>query len=145
MKRELVEGCRLEAVTHIDVKTTGKGGKITSLAVRMEDSISQELLCGLVALKSEQLKSLVLPSPNFRSTFTLSHDSSADHNNVYASFSDEFRSVAATMVIRTLSLTHWIDKLSYAYCSELPYETPDKRYISPDAPELTISMYRWSS
>jgi len=145
MKQERVQRFVLEALSHVDVKTVDVKGKPEELVIVLKPECQKDLLCGLTSLMSEQLGDLVLTTSDLRSELSLKFDPDAQHNDTFASIGKEARGIYVAMIIRSVSLSNWINRLSYSFCSSKPYGKADKRYRISCGPTLNICTYTWTS
>jgi len=145
MKEERVKKLTIEALSHVDVKTVDDKNRPKELSVVLRPDCNKDLLCGLVSIMSKQLELLVLVTADLNSEMSLKLDTDAQHNNTFASLRKDLKGVSVAMNIRELSLSNWINRLSYSFCSEQPYSITDKKYFVDGSPILTICTYNWTS
>jgi len=137
---------KLSALTdfRVDIKALDKLGKISHAAIRINKEETDTLLSCLTSMKLGKIGTLELVSMLSNSIFSIQHNPTIKHNVIYTSLEDDQSCAKIHMSIRSLSLDHWIERLSEATCKEAPIDepgAPDKVYKSEGLPTITVGMY----
>lgn len=128
----------------IDIKSLDRLGKISHAAIRINKEETHTLFSCLTSMKLGKICTVELVSMSSESVFSIQHNPTIKHNVIYTSLAEDHASANIRMSIRTLSLDHWVDRLSEASSQDEPIDSPgepDKVYRSDGLPTITIGMY----
>ena len=128
----------------IDIKSLDRLGKISYAAIRINKEETHTLFSCLTSMKLGKISTVELVSMSSESKFSIHHNPTIKHNVIRAFLAEDQASASIHMSIRTLSLDHWVDRLSEASSQDEPIdspEAPDKIYRSEGLPTIAIGMY----